>query len=84
VFPHLLKDFPTVKRFQAEQEAEDSIVLRLVLSEKAEGVLERIEGAVRGVVGDAVRFRLETVDEIPLTASGKQHVVVNRIAAPPS
>jgi phenylacetate-CoA ligase len=84
MFPHLLKDFPTVRRFQAVQESEDSIVLRLVLSEDTEGVLERIEAAVRGVVGDVVRFRLETVDEIPLTATGKQHVVVNRIASRPS
>jgi phenylacetate-CoA ligase len=77
-FPHLLKDFPAVRRFQVVQDVAEEILLRLVLTETTEDVPPRIEMAVRSIVGEAVRLRIERVDDTPLTRSGKLRVVVNR------
>lgn len=77
-FPHLVKDFPAIRRFQVVQDAPDHVQLRLVTSsawnEQGRCDLER---QVRDTIGDAVRFEMIVVDDIPLTAAGKQRVVVN-------
>jgi phenylacetate-CoA ligase len=76
-FPHLLKDYPAVKRFQVVQQALDSVQLRVVLKD---GFEERSRGAieseVKKVLGSAVRFEFLPVDDIPLSATGKLRVVV--------
>ena len=77
LFPHLLKDYPVVHGFQVVQESAREITLRLVLR-GADHDLPRIEGAIRAIIGDAVSLKLETVREIPLTATGKLRVVLNR------
>ncbi len=79
-FPHLLKDFPAVRRFQVVQERADQIVLKLVAPGVTSDALARIAVAVEGLLGAAVRFEVQTVPEIPLSPSGKLLVVVNRIA----
>jgi phenylacetate-CoA ligase len=79
-FPHLLKDFPAVRRFQVVQESPDLIRLRVVLKEGRWEPAQRrqVETAVRNVFGSSVRFELQQVEDIPLTAAGKLQVVVNR------
>jgi phenylacetate-CoA ligase len=82
-FPHLIKDFAAVRRFQVVQEAPDSVELRLVLNGAlGEPERRRLEQEIVGVLGPAVRFRVRTVDEIPLTSAGKHRVVVNLCGAP--
>lgn len=79
-FPHLIKDFPAVRRFQVVQEKLEQITLKLVvdggltLAER-----ERLLGAVRTCTGTQVDVCLQLVDDIPLTNAGKLKVVVNAV-----
>jgi phenylacetate-CoA ligase len=83
-FPHLLKDHAAVKSFQVVQDAPDRIELRVVADGRLTHETRRqILTEIRQVLGDAVRFDLLLVDDIPLTASGKLQVVVNRCAKEP-
>lgn len=79
-FPHLIKEFPAVRRFQVIQQKRDSITIRLVV----EGGLtlaerERLLHEVRRCAGTVVDVQLEIVDDIPLTNAGKLKVVVNAV-----
>lgn len=76
-FPHLLKEFPSIRRFQVVQLALDQIVLKLVL----DGGFtltdrELLLREIRKGVGSSINVKLEFVDDIPLTSAGKHRVVV--------
>lgn len=77
-FPHLLKEFATVRRFQVIQEARDQVRLRLVLSSRDSSTLDAIRTAIGDVLGPGMSLTLEVVEDIPLSRSGKLQVVVNR------
>ncbi len=79
-FPHLLKEFPAIRRFQVVQEKTEQITLKLVV----EGGLtlaerERLLNEVRRCTGTVVEIQLQLVDDIPLTKAGKLKVVVNAV-----
>jgi phenylacetate-CoA ligase len=77
-FPHLMKEFPAVRRFQVVQHEPGRIELRAVLKETwGEEDRRRLDREVGKVLGPSARFDLLRVDDIPLTASGKLRVVVN-------
>lgn len=80
-FPHLLKDFPAISRFQVVQEELDQIQLRVVLrgswTESDRQILDR---ELTQVLGSSTRIAFSAVDDIPLTAAGKHRVVVNQLA----
>jgi phenylacetate-CoA ligase len=80
-FPHLLKDFPAVRRFQVVQDQTDHVELRLV-ADATWGEADRIavETIVREALGPRMRFDLSRVGDIPLTGAGKLRVVVNKCA----
>jgi phenylacetate-CoA ligase len=75
-FPHLLKEFPAIRRFQVVQSQPQSIRLRLVAPDLTTSDEESLRAAILAVTGTAVLVELERVDEIPLTAQGKLRVVV--------
>jgi len=80
-FPHLIKEFPTIRRFQVIQERRDSITLKMV----AEGSLtiadrHHLEQELRKVTGNVVELDLQFVADIPLTRAGKHCVVVQKMA----
>jgi len=78
-FPHLLKEFAAVRRFQVVQEAADRLELKIVVDDRWDDVAnELLVREVRAVVGPAVRFDVRRVEQIPLTPSGKLQVVVRR------
>jgi phenylacetate-coenzyme A ligase PaaK-like adenylate-forming protein len=80
-FPHLIKDFPAVERFQVIQEALDRVEVRLVVgSVWSESDRRALDDELRKVLGPAVHIDIRTVDNIPLTAAGKHRVVVRTIA----
>ncbi len=79
-FPHLLKEFPAIRRFQVVQEATERISLKLVV----DGGLtladrELLLSEIRKCTGTAVEIQLQLVDDIPLTKAGKHRVVVNAV-----
>lgn len=78
-FPHLVKDFPAIRRFQVVQE--EAGLVRFAMEAKGLSEPDRLtlERLVRGALGPGVRVDFEAVKQIPLTASGKLNVVVNRV-----
>lgn len=80
-FPHLLKDFPTVERFQVVQESLDSVEIRLVLrSEWGDMDQQNLNAELGKVLGPSVQVKLVPVQDIPLTPQGKHRVVVNSLS----
>jgi phenylacetate-CoA ligase len=85
LFPHMLKDYPSVRRFQVVQDQPDHVELRVVADQNwGDSDRSAVEACVRGALGPRMRFDLSRVDDIPLTAAGKLRVVVNLCAAGPS
>jgi len=76
-FPHLLKEFPTIRRFQVVQQTPQRITLKLVVDG---GLMladrEFLLAEVRKCAGTAVEIDLQMVDDIPLSKAGKHRVVV--------
>ncbi len=77
-FPHLMKDFPSVRAFQIVQDEPDHIRIDAVLdpswSAADQEILDREIGKVLGL---SVRWDFRPVKWIPLTAQGNRQVVVN-------
>jgi phenylacetate-CoA ligase len=79
-FPHLIKEFPAVRRFQVVQEKQELITVKLVV----DGGLtladrEHLLAEIRKCTGTQVDVRLQMVDDIPLTNAGKLKVVVHAV-----
>ncbi len=86
IFPHLMKDFAAVKRFQVIQDEPDHVELRVVVGPGwGESDEHAVTSMIRKALGPEMRFDLARVDDIPLTGVGKLRVVVNkcRAFAPP-
>jgi phenylacetate-CoA ligase len=79
-FPHLVKDFPAVRRFQVIQEQPELVRFVMVADGMATADRLRLECLVRDAVGPGISVDFETVREIPLSAAGKLQVVVDRTA----
>lgn len=79
-FPHLIKDFRDVARFQVVQEKLNLLVIKIVpTGEFSESTKKRIDSEVRNVVGPTMVINYEFVVDIPLTATGKYRVTISRI-----
>ena len=80
--PHLMKEFPEVRRFQVVQQELDLIDVKLVVAGSLlEAHRELMLSELRRVMGAEVNFNLQLVDDIPLTNAGKMKVVVNAIGS---
>jgi phenylacetate-CoA ligase len=82
-FPHLVKDFHGIGRFQVVQRALDDVRL-LIVPTKAwnDGERRRLEEEIASVLGAATHYEIVVVDDIPTTPAGKHRVVVSEIGAP--
>jgi phenylacetate-CoA ligase len=81
-FPHLIKDFKDVTRFQVIQEKLDLLIIKLVpTTELSEATIKRIDGEIHKVVGPAMLIKYEIVSDIPLTATGKYRVTVSNLTS---
>lgn len=80
-FPHLLKEFPCIRRFQVVQDKVEQITLKLVVEGGGFTLADRelLLREVRGCAGSVVDIQLQLVDDIPLTGAGKHRVVVNAV-----
>lgn len=79
-FPHLMKEFQSVKQFQVVQNRVDSLQVKVVWRNgHPEGELKRIEKLIQEKLGSRVRLHLNIVPEIPLTPSGKFRVTVSEL-----
>ncbi len=75
-FPHLIKDFTAVRRFQVVQTTDDTIVVKLVAPDMSRESEEQLLHAITACTGWSVQIQIERVAEIPLTKAGKLRVVV--------
>jgi phenylacetate-CoA ligase len=79
-FPHLAKEFAEIKQFQVVQNDLDSLLIKIVEAEDFKGAsLDRFKEEVENVVGKDIRFDIEFVDQIPVTATGKSRVTVSNV-----
>jgi len=80
-FPHLIKDFAAVRRFQVIQERKDKLLILLVADEFRFESEQRatLERKVREVLGRGTSLEIRVVDEIPTNAAGKHRVTVSQL-----
>lgn len=77
-FPHLIKDFDFVRRFQVVQKEISGIVLKMeCFTTPRDQQLDELARAIKQLAGAGFEVKFELVDEIPLTASGKYRVTVS-------
>jgi phenylacetate-CoA ligase len=75
-----LRRFPGVERFQVEQDALDSLVIRLVTSDHyRQEQEESICAEIRKKCGNEMNIRYDYVDQIKPTSSGKERLVISSI-----
>lgn len=80
-FPHLMKEFPDIQRFQVVQERLERVRLLLMGTPSAETELA-IRDKVSATLGEDMELSIEAVTEIPLTATGKHRVTISRLQEP--
>ena len=80
-FPHLMKDFPDIYRFQVIQEKIDHLVIQLVPAGRiSDTTKDKIKIEIRKVVGRTMNVNYQIVSDIPLNATGKHRVTICRIS----
>jgi phenylacetate-CoA ligase len=79
-FPHLMKDYAAIRRFQVIQEELDALTVLLQghTTIPAE-TIDRIEAQIKQTLAEPMRLQLKAVDEIPLNRTGKHRVTVSRL-----
>ncbi|WP_438034885.1 phenylacetate--CoA ligase family protein [Sorangium sp. So ce204] len=79
-FPHLLKDYPSVKRYQVHQDRSGAITIKIVPAKDYQDEHARlIEQALRKQLGDRAVLRIRVVDDIALTGGGKHRVTISDV-----
>lgn len=77
-FPHLLKDYAGIDRYQVHQDQEYAITVRIVAGPGFDrSALAAIEGHIRARLGAEVPLSIQLVDEIPRTAGGKLRLTIS-------
>ena len=75
-FPHLIKDYPGIDRFQVVQRQRDELRLHLVTNNLWQGWEEaELTRRIGGYLGPAMRLVVQPVCDIPYTRAGKLQVV---------
>jgi phenylacetate-coenzyme A ligase PaaK-like adenylate-forming protein len=78
-FPHLVKDFAAVRRFQVIQETPDRVRFTMVAPDLGADDRAKLQHLVRDALGSGVAVEFEQVEQIRQTPAGKLQVVINRI-----
>ncbi len=79
-FPHLLKDFSCIQRFQVVQDKLDKLTIKIVSRCKMDtGELNLLKAEVLKVMGTGIDINYQFVDNIPLTKTGKHRVTISNI-----
>ncbi len=79
-FPHLLKDYSWIHRFQVIQEAPEQLTIKIVSgNELNAGEFKQLKKKIFEVMGEGTQISYDFVDDIPLTKSGKHRVTISHI-----
>ncbi|MGK4001020.1 phenylacetate--CoA ligase family protein [Sorangium sp. So ce1036] len=80
LFPQIIKDQPTIAGYQVHQDRRRAITVRLVPGKGFRSeTAELIERTVRKHLGERAEIRIQIVDHIPLTSSGKHRVTISEV-----
>ncbi|PAY21318.1 capsule biosynthesis protein CapK [Rhodopirellula sp. SM50] len=76
-FPHIIKDIPAIRQFQAVQTRRDVIRLQLVVDDHWNADdRDALRQRILQNIGDSSQLEIQRVDQIQLTAAGKMRVVI--------
>lgn len=79
-FPHLMKEFREVEKYQVIQKTRELLMIKLVTSEPlAEERKQFCLAEIRKVAGKDMQIEFDYVDDIPLSPSGKYRVTVSEL-----
>lgn len=79
-FPHLMKEFKGIERFQVVQDRLDHLEIKVVKNAAfSDAELRFLQEEIRKVTGAGLRTDYSFVDDIPLTRTGKFRVTVSQI-----
>jgi len=79
-FPHLLKEFTGIKRFQILQKDLNVLIVKIIKDTNFDhSQLSSMREEIVKVVGNSVQVVFEFVDNIPLTQTGKFRVTISNI-----
>lgn len=79
-FPHLMKEFPDISKFQVVQEQLGLLNIALVTDGKFTTETQNfLLTEIRKVLGEEIKIEFNLVTDIPVTGSGKFRVVVSKV-----
>jgi len=79
-FPHLMKEFKKIDKFQVIQDKLDHLVIKMVQKDKmTDAECKRLSNEIEKVTGKTIKIDIAFTDEIPLTGTGKHRVTISRI-----
>ena len=79
-FPHLMKEFKGVERFQVVQDKLDHLEVKIIKNGRfSDGEFRFMQDEVSKIVGAGVKIDYVFVAEIPLTKTGKFRVTVSEL-----
>jgi phenylacetate-CoA ligase len=79
-FVRLLRDEPTVRRFQVHQDRSKAITVNIIpAKDYRDENARRIERGLREFLGEQSVIRIRVVDDIPPTRSGKHRVTISEV-----
>lgn len=79
-FPHLMKEFKGVERFQVVQDELDHLEVKIIRNTRfSEAEYQCMQDEIRKIVGNEMRVDYTFVRDIPLTKTGKFRVTISTI-----
>lgn len=79
-FPHLMKEFEEVEKFQIYQENLDNLRIDIIKRKDfSADSLGLMKSEISKVMGERIGIDLRFVDNIPLSRSGKHRVVISKV-----
>lgn len=79
-FPHLIKDFPEILRYQVIQERLHQLDIKLVPAEDfSKAAMDKLAGIIKQHLDKDMEVNFQCVDDIPLTSSGKFRVTISKL-----
>ena len=83
-FPHTLREYPVIRRYQVRQPDCEHLELRLILAPEASlDCLEGLRSRLQHRFGAGMEISLQRVDTIELTRAGKHQPVVSSVRPSP-
>ncbi|MBL4574587.1 MAG: phenylacetate--CoA ligase family protein, partial [Opitutaceae bacterium] len=81
-FPHLMKEFSAINKYQVIQKSKNQLQIKLVLKrDLTQEQFQFCQSEIKKVFGQDMNIEFDIVNDIPLTPTGKYRVTISEIAA---